>query len=344
MAGKIAALFGGRSRPKIDTNPHPGIGGYALGAGPANETGFPGSTSSTRTFAGNSPRVAKIRSDTDSGFEQAPGTAPQVRQSSYRGDVPGASTRSPRATPLTASWQPRLTQIMQENSRAEFYGGPMLHTGPDNNTAGGVPGAPAAGAGGHSQRETQTLWSAAQPVIGTDVPGSENVRNQVAQRYKNRPGQEHSYRSAARPDQAPANRGGQATDGNVHPDAATTEVSVPNRFVFPGGGNTTWAVLREMPYGGRGDGARGAALNGQRYFASGQGQQFMNGGQGDYGVARLAGGDHKRPVSFAEPGPWTANFYDTTASVQDGADEQAPSNVYVSPRSGRASNGTGRRG
>jgi hypothetical protein len=97
-----------------------------------------------------------------------------------------------------------------------------------------------------------------------------------------------------------------------------------------------------MPYGGVGNGARGAHLNGQRYYATGQDGQFVNGGMGEYGAARKAGG--KRPVSFTEPAPWSSQFYDTTEQVQSGAQSQAPAAVYVSPSSGRASNSTGRRG
>jgi hypothetical protein len=185
-----------------------------------------------------------------------------------------------------------------------------------------------------------------QPVIGVGTPGSQNVRNDFALRYKAVPGQAHTYQSASRPDQAPVNRKGQNADGSVKPDQVSTPVTVPNRFVFPGGGNTTWFMLREMPYGGRGDGARGAQLSGQRYFATGQADQFWNAGQGDYGIARARGG--KRPVSFSEPAPWSANYYDTTETVgtadAPGTPTQAPNMVYVSPSTGRASNGTGRRG
>jgi hypothetical protein len=103
-------------------------------------------------------------------------------------------------------------------------------------------------------------------------------------------------------------------------------------------------MLREMPYGGRGDGARGAALSGQRYYATGQRDQFGNAGQGDYGIARERGG--KRPVSFTEPAPWSTNYYDTTDSVgtadTPGTNTQAPNQVYYSPSSGRAVNTTGR--
>jgi len=40
MAGLIAALFGGKSRPQDNTNPAPGIGGYAMGPGPAGQSGL----------------------------------------------------------------------------------------------------------------------------------------------------------------------------------------------------------------------------------------------------------------------------------------------------------------
>jgi hypothetical protein len=339
MAGKIAALFGGKKRSP-DTNPAPGIGGYALGPGPTGDYGYPGSTSQTRTYKGNNPRVALVRADTNTGFEQQLSGEAQDRQQSYRGDIPGANISNPRLTPNVTTRQPLLTDIMQ-STPGTLEGGPMLKTGPGNDTAGGRPGRRGAATGGHDPLETQTLWARAQQPLGGQAPGAENVRNETAQRYKNAPGQVHTYRSAARADQAPLLRSGQAADGNVHPDLATSEVAVPNRFVFPGA-TTTFSVLRQMPYNGRGDGARGAQLNGHRYYASGQAEQFLNAGQGDYGIARAQGLNHRRPVGFQEPAPWTANFYDTTAQVQDQSAPQAPDNVYVSPQGGRASNNTGR--
>ncbi len=344
MAGGIInRLFGAsaRTRGPADTNPHPGIGGVATPPGPAGQTGFPGSTKQTRTFQGNNPRAVGARSDTNTGFEQQLSDTVQIRQASYRGDVRGASLAGPRGTGLTASRQPVLTEMMQ-STPGTMAGGPMMHTGDGNNTAGGTPLSEAAAAGGHSQRQTTTPWTGAQPVIGTGVPGSQNVRNTRALRYKAVPGEVHTYSSAARGDLPPVNRGGQATDGNVNPAAAITSVSVPSRFVFDSGGNQTWSVQREMPYGGRGDGARGADLNGQRYYATGQQTQFWNAGQGDYGIARKQGGDHKRPVSFSTPAPWTANFYDTTQGVAQETTTQSPNMIYVSPTSGRATNGTGR--
>jgi hypothetical protein len=345
VAGRIAALFGGKSRPP-DTNPAPGIGGYAAGPGPAGETGFPGSTRQTRTLRGNNPRIAKVRADTNTGFEQALGTTTVTQQHAYRGDMRGAALNGPRTTGRVVTPQTRIQQGMQHNAEGEFYGGPMLRTGPGNNTAGGTPMTPAQHAGGHSQRDTTTPWIQAQPVIGADTPGANNVRNEVAQRYKCKPGQTHTYRSAARADQAPVNRGGQTTDGNVHPERVSSDVTVPNRFVYPGGGNTTWSITRTMPYTGPGNGARGAHLSGQRYYTTGQDQQFWNAGQGNYGIERQRGSGRKRPVSFTEPAPWTSNFYDTTSEVgtsdNPGTPTQAPSAVYVSPGTGRAKNSTGR--
>jgi hypothetical protein len=204
---------------------------------------------------------------------------------------------------------------------------------------------PAARAGGHSQRDSTTPWIHAQAPLGGQAPGSENVRNQVAQRYKARPGQVRTYRSAARADQAPVLPGGQAVDGNVHPQLAAQDVSVPSRFVMPGA-TTGWSVQRRMPYTGRGDGARGAQLSGQRYYGTGQQDQFWNAGQGNYGIARVQGQGNKRPVAFTEPAPWTQNFYDTTSEVgttdAPGTPTQGGQAVYVSPSAGRASNSTGR--
>lgn len=329
MAGLIAKLFGGRSRPP-DPNPLPGIGGYSMPPGPAGQTGFPGSTSATRVNGpGTSPRVAKLDKDTLNGANTALGTTPEVRQHSYRGDVKGARTASPRVTPVVVEPQTAVRQELQHNSDAEFFGGPELKTCTGNNTAGANPLSESRAVGGHSVRDTETPATQRQPVIGASVPGAQNVRNTIAERYKNPAGQEHTYLSAPNPGKGPP-----------------SPVTVDNRFVYPGGGNTTWTMLRQMPYGGRGNGARGADLDGRRYYATGQGDQFWNGGQGDYGISRERGG--KRPVSFTEPSPWSSNFYDTTDSVgtvdAPGTPTQAPDLVYYSPSTGRASNGTGRQG
>lgn len=345
MAGKIAALFGGKPRPEKDAaNPVPGIGGYAMGPGPAGQSGYPGSTAATRTMRGRNARLAKIRSDTNTGWESGLGSQTVTRQASYRAETHGSKVQNPRDTPTVDTPKGQLRQNMQ-STPGEHLGGPMDRTGPHNNTAGGNPMTPASRAGGHSQRDTTTPWIRAQAPLGGDAPGSNNVRNQVAQRYKAVPGQAHTYRSAARADQAPVNTGGQATDGNVKPDLVSQDVTVPSRFVMPGG-QTGWSVQRRMPYTGRGDGARGADLNGQRYYGTGQQDQFWNAGQGNYGIGRERGDANKRPVGFTEPAPWTANFYDTTNEVgtsdAPGTPTQGGDQVYVSPSAGRASNSTGR--
>ena len=360
MAGLIARLFGGKPTPAADLEPAPGIGGYRPGPGPANQSGFPGSTSQVRTFPGRNPlNLAPrrgdwtgIKAETNYGFDQALSSTPEVRQASYRPDAFGnrlgvGTGNNPRSTPPVVTPQTAMRQKMQGNDPSEFFGGPALRTRPGNNTAGGNPLTPAQAAGGHSQRDTTTRWTRAQPQISGNVPGSANVRNAYAQRYRNRPGEMHAYLSAPRPDQAAVNPGGQATDGNVHPGAVVQPVAVPNRRYDDG--VISWSILREMPYGGRGDGARGADLNGQRYYATGQTEQFVNAGQGSFGTARQLGSGNKRPVGFSQPAPWTANFYDTTSSVGTTDNPNTnpahqPDAVYYSPGGLRASNSTGRTG
>jgi hypothetical protein len=338
MAGLIAALFGGKSLPPPPEGGQAGSGGFRAGPGPTGASGYPGSTSQTRSLRGRSPRDGGVRSDRDSGFEQALSTVNQVRQHApHFGQV--RSNASPRATPRVATPQPLLTAVMQQTPHTNL-GGPLDSTEPGAHTAGGHPLSGAASDGGHSERETTTPWIHAQPNISGNVPGSQNVRNTRAQRYKNKPGELHTYKSAPRADTAPPNPTGWASDGNVHPERVVTEVTVPNRFVWPGGGVQTWSVQREMPYGGRGDGARGADLNGQRYFATGQQDQFWNAGSGDYGIARQLGNGTKRPVSFTQPAPWTGQYYDSTPSVESGTTNQAPDLVYVSPQVSRRNTAT----
>lgn len=285
MAGLIARLFGGGSKPP-DPNPLPGIGGYSMPAGPDGETGFPGSTSAVRTFKGASPRDVKLREDKLRGTQ----TVTQTRQQ------------------------------MQDNSPAEFFGGPMLHTRPGMNDTAGANPLGKDGQPEDSVRDTETPMNRRQPQISTGTPGAENVRNSAAERYKNPPGQQHAYRSSP------------------NPGKPVTPVTVQNRFVFAGGGVQTWYMERQMPYTGRGDGARGADLNGQRYYAEGA-PAFVNAGQGNYGDARLMGPQH-RPTVFAQPAPWSAQYYDTTADTgtydAPGPSSQVVEASYVSPNPPRS--------
>lgn len=341
MAGLIAALFGGKSAPTPPADSVAGGGGYTAGPGPTGEHGYPGSTSLTRTLPGRNPRQAKIDSDTNGGFEQDLSDHTQIRQASRT--FGARQGNNPRKTGQVATPQPLLTALLQAGANTHL-GGQLDKTKNGARTVGGNPLSQAAAEGGHSAMDTQTPVTRRQPDISGGVPGAQNVRNQVAQRYKNAPGQTHTYLSAPRPDLAPVNPTGQASDGNVHPERAVTPVSVPNRYVWDNGGVQTYSMLREMPYAGRGDGARGADLNGQRYYATGQQDQFWNAGSGDYGIYRQAGGGVKRPVSFTQPAPWTSNYYDTTPDAQAGTSNQAPDMVYVSPQTTGRSVGGMRRG
>jgi hypothetical protein len=338
MAGLIAALFGGKDTPAPTAGSVAGGGGYRAGTGPTGAQGFPGSTSATRTMQGLNPRKVLVRADTNTGFEQQLSTVNQVRQESAKfGSI--QSRANPRNTPRVATPQPLLTAIMQQTPHTNL-GGMLDKTQAGARTIGGNTMRESALEGGHDSRDTTTPWVQAQPEISGNVPGSQNVRNTIAERWKNPPGQLHTYLSAPRADTAPVNPTGQNSDGNVHPERVVEPVTVPNRYVWDDGGVQSWSVLREMPYAGRGDGARGADLNGQRYYATGQTDQFWNAGQGDYGIGRKLGSGNKRPVSFTQPAPWTGQFYDTTPGVQDSSSNQAPDMVYVSPQVSRRNTAT----
>lgn len=350
MAGLISKLFGGQDRPP-DPDPLPGVGGYAMPTGPYGATALPGSTSAAPHPLPQAIGTTKLPRR----LGGPPVRGVQVRQSSYRGDTqnPIAATQSPTQTPTVATPQNGPAWDMQNNAPdREFFGGPMLKTSlGKNDTAGGELSRKAQAAAGSNvhvdPRDTTTLWADAQPVIGQGVPGANNVRNEVAQRYKNRPGDMHTYQSAPRGDQANPNNdwpNGWEMGGAGGPGTASG-VTVPSRFTFaPGSGSQTWSVERRMPYTGRGDGARGADLNGNRYYGVGGYDNFANGQVGGYGQPRMA---QKTPVSFQEPAPWSSNIYTTTQEVgtpaNPGPQSQAPTAIYVSPGTSRATNRVTRR-
>ena len=342
MAGILRRLFGGSQPIAPDPDPLPGVGGVNFDhpPGPYGATGFPGSTSVTRTFAGASPRQIGLRSTRVTGWDSGLSALAQVRQASSRGDTAKGSA-NPRFTPRVVTQQPQIAAGMQNNHPTEFYGGLPLHTRKGSDNIGGNPlgwdGQP-----GDSVRDTETPMVARQPQLSA-APLKAPPRNQTALKWMNPPGSPHTYRSAPRADQAVTDV---TADDGAGMGANTTMVTVPNRFVFKGGGVQTWFMEREMPYGARGDGARGASLNGQRYYAAGP-PTFSNAGQGQYGQIRAAGPRH-RPTQFQEPAPWSTNYYDTTEGAGSwgtpGASGQVPDMVYTSPEPGRAGNGTGRTG
>ena len=345
MAGLIAALKK-RKAPATPWDPaEAGMGGARQGVSRTGDAGYPGSTSATRTFRGAGPRDVKLRSDSVVGFDQG-FEGEDTRQASRTW---AEGNRNPRDTPPVTTPQPRAVGSLRRNPN-EWFGGLPLRSdaiAPATHAAGSGlnPLQGAAAAGGHSTYDTETPRTSRQPDISGGVPGSNNVRNEIAQRWKNPPGIMHTYQSRPRPDQKPK---GLNTDGNSW-WSSSTPVTVLNRFKWggPDGGVQTWSVQRQMPYGPgeRGGGARGADLNGTRYYAEGP-PVAVNAGLGDYGVARLRGDKTKRPVSFTEPAPWTAQFYDTTASVgsadSPGPGGQAPNAIYVSPEVPRGLNSTGR--
>jgi hypothetical protein len=341
VAGLIAALKLRRREPD-PYDPHlAGRGGYTDGPGRTGEAGFPGSTSATRVNNGKPPRAVKIKSDSNVGFDQG-FEGDQARQA---GRHYGEGWANPRETSYVSTPQPRTIASLRKGP-GEWFGGLPLRSdavAPADHVVGGNPLTGAAAAGGHSTYDTETPRTSRQPDISGGVPGSNNVRNSIALRYQAAPGQYRTYKSAPRADQGDAGPAESGAGGGRW--ASAPEVTVQSRFVWDQGGVQTWSVQRQMPYNGRGDGARGADLNGTRYYAEGP-PVAVNAGQGSYGVSRLRGPNH-RPVYFNEPSPWTSQFYDTTASVgtpdAPGPGGQAPNAVYTSPEVSRAGlTGTGR--
>lgn len=286
MAGLISRLFGGNQRPP-ETDPLPGVGGYSMSRGPAGQTGYPGSTGSTRTFSAHNTSAAKL--------------------------------------PMRGGANVGMIRAELQGTPGTNKGGPTDNTSLLNQTAGGHPLSGAQAVGGHSEIDTTTPYSRAESQISRGIPGAQNVRNTKAQAYKAAPGQIRTYESAPRADQANL----APSEGGAGLGPVTTPVQSVSRFVFNGGGVETWDVDRRIPYTGRGNGLRGAQLDGNRYYAAGQYDQFVSAQSGKYGVARLAG--PKRPVNFTQPAPWTGNYYDTTEQVQQQTAPQAPDAVYVTP-------------
>lgn len=282
--------------------PLPGIGGYDYPRGPFGATGFPGSTpASPRTHTEARPEGAR-------GLRQLTVTQNQAEWVLL-------PTRRANGTPR----QPRARQ--------------MRSTSPE-------------------QRMT--------PVIG-GAPGSQNVRNQVAQRYKAVPGQLHTYRVSPNPGKTGArldapSRYHPGTFVHGHPDGKPIPgqppqsglgpmVTVPSRFVSAEGAQEGYAVNRPLLFAKGGTPApypqgyagnehvRGARMTGQRYVGALADQQRIGLPSDAYGLSRARGPRH-RPVSFQQPEPWTANYYDQPPEARRPADmiRQSPPR----PRSRRA--------
>src|SRR6266478_1564193 len=205
------------------------------------------------------------------------------------------------------------------------------------------------------QRRSTSPEQRMTPVIG-GAPGSANVRNTVAQRYKARPGLVRAYQPAPNPGKTGAHLNGpsQYHPGTMihgHPDGkpvpgmdanpgAPPSVIVPSRYVSEEGSQEGYAVDRPLLFAQGGPPAaypdsfvrstgnhhlRGGRLTGQRYFGAVRDQQRIGLPSDSYGIARARGPRH-RPVGFTPPQPWTANYRDS-APGEDPASDM----IHVSP-------------
>lgn len=219
------------------------------------------------------------------------------------GGFPGSTSASPSVHPQTPDGR-RDRQLTPEDAQNEWK---YLPTRRIN----GTPRQPYA----RNKKQANDTYTPSTPIIGGNAPGSQNVRNSVAQKYKATPGQMREYLSSPNP----AKNGGQTsgnTDNGVVIGGEPQPVVVNSRYVSPEGAQEGFAADRQIPYriherpgGYRGaPSVRGADLSGQRYTMAGK-ENVNQGGHGSFGIARKRGPLH-RPVRFEMPGPWTANYRD----------------------------------
>lgn len=301
-------LFGsGKALP--DNDPLAGEGGYTGARGKYGEHGFPGSTGSRRT---NPSEASGALHDGPAGFAEADASRhadfvegsrnppPEFGESAVS---PPGREHSPRrgSTPDIRQPSPQEQQADLQKEATEWFGGPNREIGTSEL-------GPDHGLG--SARNTQvqqTLGFEGTPGISRGIPGDQYGKPHGPQFFK-----------------------GQA----AAPDGE-------NRFVFGGrnGGVSSTTFDRRMPFTSRGNGARGADLNGTRYYGDVAAQEYFGDQGGSYGYGREIPNGQHRPTEFYEPGPWTENFYDTTetaGSPGEGAAPMARNMVYVSPEvSGR---------
>ncbi len=191
------------------------------------------------------------------------------------------------------------------------------------------------------------------PVIG-GAPGSQNVRNDYAQRYKARPELVRAYQPSPNPGKTGARLDGPSqyhpgVTVRGHPDGKPVpgmdanpgpppSVAVQSRFVSGEGAQEGYAVDRPMlftkggtppayPAGYIGnEHIRGARMSGTRYFGAVRDQQRIGRQDDAYGIARARGPRH-RPVAFVQPPPRAANYYDEGAAAGD----SDPDMIHRSP-------------
>jgi len=161
--------------------------------------------------------------------------------------------------------------------------------------------------------------------LAVNVPGAENERNTVCfNRFYNSDGvNRYTY--------------GGLGAGHVQQGQAPEGVPTNEQIPHARGGYSTPVFDRRMPYTSWGWGRRGSQNSGWRFYRNVP-DQFGGWQTGHYGDLRMSGPRH-RPVSFTEPGPWTAAYYDTTASAGSatvaGTAGQQVQQVYISPEVAR---------
>lgn len=339
MAGTYSKRRSGlKDRSPRVAVPLPGVGGYDYPRGPFGATGFPGST----------PGAPHVHTQGPDGRLDRQLTAIEVwaRDTGPEALDPGP-VRVPK--PQTPYGQVRFTPGSTQPA-SRFVRGD------------GTPRQPTARTGAETRPERRMT-----PVIG-GAPGSQNVRNTIAQRYKARPELIRAYRPAPNPGKTGAALNGPSQyhpgvfsygnpDGKPVPgmdsNPGTGTVTVQSRFVSAEGSQEGYAVDRPLMFarGGvapypdsyvRSTGVhhlRGGRLTGQRYFGALRDQQRIGLESDSYGIARARGPRH-RPVSFTPPAPWTANYYDVPADMS----VQPSDMVHTSPSRGRRATNKPRRG
>ena len=277
--------------PRVAPVPLPGVGGYDYPRGPYGATGFPGSTPATLTATGHT----QARPEGARGLRQLSPTANQAEWAALPVRLPSGEPQEPPARRKA------------------------LTTGPEQRSI---------------------------PQIG-GAPGSQNVRNTIAQRYKARPELIRAYRPAPNPGKTGARLTGASQyhpgqpiygdpDGSVipgmpyNPDGTPPQVMVQSRFTeYEGGSQEGYAMNRPMLFAKGGTPAaipqgaaphiRGGRYDGTRYFGEISEQQRIGSPRDSYGIRRARGPNH-RPVSFTQPTPWAANYYDVAPEPDTVAD------------------------
>jgi hypothetical protein len=265
---------------------------------------------------------------------------------------PGSTPASPRTkTEQRPDGARGLRQLDPEANQAEWA---MLPTRRVN----GTPRQPYARQMRSTAPETRMT-----PVIG-GAPGSENVRNQVAQRYKARPELVREYRASPNPGKTGAVLDGPSRfhPGTVvhgHPDGKPVPgmapqpgyppmVAVQSRYVSDEGAQEGYAVNRPLLFAKGGTPAaqppgaaphvRGGRYSGLRYFGDLGDQQRIGLPSDSFGIARARGPRH-RPVQFVQPAPHAASYYDLPPEA-----DEPPDMIHRSPGRGRPHASRPRRG